>query len=350
MKPSELAEYFNIVIENHGNVLVVGKPGIGKTEICKQSIEKFKLEHPDKTVYFAIWHPVVDDPTTFKGMPFPDEERTFTKWLPYGKIFELQKCKADYIIIVVDDLGQVGEQVQKPLMQLFLEKSIDGVDIPKHTSFISLTNDRHHAAGVAGILSTIKSRINFGIINLDVDTDDWIKYAIKRSLPAELIAAIKYNPGILDEFEEVKNAGKLRDMINYGNPRTIESMGLRFTEKIPAHLKLEAFSGIAGEVAAIKFLGFIELASQLPVIDFILKYPDTANIPDNESAMYTLCVTLAMKANENNFESIYKYAQRFSSREYQALIVKTITDKEESLINTGVFIKWTSSLSDLFTS
>ena len=200
MKPSELAEYLPIAIEHRWNTLIIGKPGIGKTDIVKQCCEKFNSSNNLK---LFIWHPVVHDPTTYKGLPFPDENRTFTKWLPYGGIHDLINCKADHIVVFIDDLGQSNEQVQKPLMQLMLEKEIDGLRIPDNVVFIAATNRREDKAGVSGILEPVKSRFDGGLIVLVVDTEDWVKWAIRHKMPTPLIAFIRFRPNLLDDFKPI---------------------------------------------------------------------------------------------------------------------------------------------------
>uniref|UniRef100_A0A6H1ZC27 Putative ATPase domain containing protein n=1 Tax=viral metagenome TaxID=1070528 RepID=A0A6H1ZC27_9ZZZZ len=337
MKPSELSIYLEFAIVHTFNVLIVSKPGTGKTEITKNACEAFRNGN---SLAVFLWHPVVHDPTNYKGLPFPDNTHTFTKWLPYGGIWDLINAKEDYIVVIIDDLGQAIDAVQKPLMQLLLEKQIDGLLIPNRVVFIALTNRREDKAGVQGILEPVKSRFKGGIIHLEVDTEDWVKWAIINQMPTVLTAFIRFRPELLDNFKPTK------DMVNSPCPRTVAAVGETYNKGIPAGLEFEVFSGIAGKGFASEFMAFLDMYRTLPDIKFVLMNPKSADVPTEPSTLYAVCGALAENASENNFDNVVEYTNRLPS-EFQVLLIKDATNRKKELVNTNAFIKWTSDHSDV---
>ena len=65
MKPTELSDYLSFAIANNFPTLITGKPGIGKSDIVSQAAKVADTK-------LIISHPVVSDPTDYKGLPFPN--------------------------------------------------------------------------------------------------------------------------------------------------------------------------------------------------------------------------------------------------------------------------------------
>ncbi|MBK7652491.1 MAG: hypothetical protein IPJ20_19610 [Flammeovirgaceae bacterium] len=80
MRPTQLIEFLQYALPLKENVLLVGPPGVGKTDIVKQAVAKIGYD-------LIITHPVISEPTDYKGLPFPmGDEAVF---LPYGQLKNL---------------------------------------------------------------------------------------------------------------------------------------------------------------------------------------------------------------------------------------------------------------------
>ena len=76
MKATKLIKVLAKAIEAGEPVLIKGAPGIGKSDIVKQACKLVGAK-------LIVAHPVVSDPTDFKGMPaIVDGVATF---LPFGE-------------------------------------------------------------------------------------------------------------------------------------------------------------------------------------------------------------------------------------------------------------------------
>jgi MoxR-like ATPase len=210
MRAKQLKEAVKFAIKNKHPLLIKGAPGIGKTDIVTQACRETKTE-------LIISHPVVSDPTDFKGLPFPVKGQMKATFLPFGdllKLIDADKPTAFFL----DDLGQATASVQAAAMQLLLARRINGHKVSDQVVFLAATNRRQDRAAVQGILEPVKSRFS-AIVELEVVNDDWVDWAIAQQMPVELIAFIRFRPQLLHDFKPTA------DISNTPNPRTVAAVG-----------------------------------------------------------------------------------------------------------------------------
>ena len=127
MSPSSLAKVISMAIRNRRPLLIKGAPGIGKSDIVAQACNEAWAK-------LIIEHPVVSDPTDFKGLPFPSADGQSAHFLPFGSLLEILKYddetkekEREVIVYFIDDLGQAPPAVQAAAMQLILARRINGL-------------------------------------------------------------------------------------------------------------------------------------------------------------------------------------------------------------------------------
>lgn len=329
MKPSHLTEYLTYAIGNHYPVLVTGAPGIGKSDIADQACTNLNVK-------LILSHPVVADPTDYKGLPFPRKDGKAADFLPYGDLEKLINAKEETVFFI-DDMGQASTSVQAACMQLILARTINGHKVSDKVTFLAATNRKQDRAGVSGLIEPVKRR--FFIQELEVDWKDWISWAVINNMPEELIAFIAFQPDLLN------NPTPTTDIVNTHCPRTIANVGKQQNTKCPAHLFKDAVKGAAGEIFATQYIAFLELFDQLPTVDSVVADPSDAKIPPNTGSMYAFTVSLAKRMTESNITAISKYLYRFPP-ELNVCCMKMATTRDAELQNTGAFIQWTKNMKD----
>src|ERR1700692_3879984 len=224
-------------IPAHEPILITGAPGIGKTDIVLQAAVEANAES-------VIMHPVVSDPTDFKGMPWVlNDEATF---LPFGDLQKLISAKK-LTMCFIDDIGQASPAVQAAVMQLLLARQVNGHKISKHVVFVAATNRRTDRAGVSGILEPVKSRFTT-IVELGVHVDDWCQWAASANLAPEVIAFIRFLPALLSDF-------KARAALhNSPSPRTWSAVSRLLALGTSKDLQIPQYSGAVGEGAGGEFV------------------------------------------------------------------------------------------------
>jgi hypothetical protein len=326
--PSQLAQLLKFNIENRFPTMVVGPPGVGKTQIVKQGVAKLTAEGKDHD--FLIRHPVVDDPVDYKGLPNVQDGKA--KFLPFGDLEALINPPKP-LVVLLDDLGTANASVQAAAMQLILERRINNHKISDNVIFIAATNRHTDRAGVSGILEPVKSRF-YTIVELQVSVKEWIEWAMLEDMPSELIAFVRFRPNFLeDEFvpsKEIKNSPC---------PRTLAHVGEMMMAGLPKELERPVFEGAAGEAFASEFERFLLVARELPSPEEIFHNPRKAKVPTEISSQYALCGALAHAVEAKTFGAMNAYIERLPE-ELQVMTIRDVITRKSNLTVTPDFKEW----------
>jgi hypothetical protein len=323
MKPKALAEYLQFAIQNQFPILITGQPGIGKSDIGGQAADQAGAN-------LILSHPVVSDPTDYKGLPFPNDDHTAAKFLPFGDLQQIIEAK-EPTVFFLDDLGQAPVSVQAACMQLLLARRINGHIIGPHVTFIAATNRKQDKAAVNTMPEPVKSR--FTIIELQVDSNDWADWALDNNMPIELIAFIRFRPDLLDNFIPSK------DLVNSASPRSVTNVGRQQAAGLPRKFEYEVFKGAAGEAFASEYIGFLKMHRDLPTLDEIILNPQKAPVPKDPCALYAISAGLGKEMNDQSIGTICIYLDRLPPEISIACMQDAVTRKR-SITKNAAFIKW----------
>lgn len=324
MRPNHIKQSLEFLLRIKANCLLVGKPGIGKTSMIEAACKSLNYE-------LITSHPVVSDPTDYKGLPFAVDGKA--RFLPYGDLEKLIHANRPTVFFL-DDLGQSSVAVQSACMQLLLARHIGEHKVSDHVRFVAATNRKSDKAGVSGILEPVKSRFK-AILDVEVHVDDWISWGISNNMPTELMAFIRYRPNLLMEAEHSK------DIKNTVSPRTLAAVGSLQNAGIPSGLAYELYSGAAGEGFATEYNGFLNLYLNLPDIDLILKNPGSVAVPGDIGSQYALMGALAARANLSTMDAILKFLERVPE-EMGVVCMADAFKRDNTIAQNPGFIKWAS--------
>ena len=320
-------------IVNGMNCLIVGSPGIGKSEI---------VESVTKKLGYDLWltQPVTSDPIDYKGIPYVKNGKA-----EYLLDSHLQRLiDADRpMVAFADDIGQAPAGVQAALMQLIQARRLNGKEISKHVTWVAATNRRQDGSGVTGILEALKSRFR-PIVELEPDLTSWTDWALNNNMPAELIAFLRFRPDLLNA-----PAGKRADMANFPCPRTICAVGTWMnTGCMEPSIAAPIIAGCVGDGFAHEFLTFLDVWKELPSLTAIVLNPTTTPVPPSNkpSAMYAIAGMLAKNASEDNFEALTIYSNRLPT-EFGVLFMKDAIRQHPEVCNTKAFLDWSIKHSDV---
>ena len=325
MNPCDAKAALAAMIEARLPALLVGAPGVGKSDIVGQAAHAAGAE-------MILSHPAVSDPTDAKGLPWPDKDSETATFLPFGELARALRASRPTVWFL-DDLGQATPAVQASFMQLVLARRIDGHALPDCVSFVAATNRRGDRAGVAGILEPVKSRFAT-ILEIEPDLDSWCAWAYGAGVPGELIAFLRFRPELLHKFEPTL------EIVNSPCPRTWANVGKLLGAGLPEGLEYACVRGAVGEAAAVEFVSFLKVWRELPNPDAVLLDPGAARIPAEPSALYAICVALAKRASPTNFGRIAKYATRMNDAahgEFAALLLRDAVRQCPDIQSTADF-------------
>lgn len=278
------------------SVLLRGKPGIGKTEVIKETAKEMGFD-------LIMFHPAISEPVDFKGYPMAYERngRRICDFLPDSHLEKLI-IATEPTVADVEDVGQSPASVQAALMQLIQERRINGHRLSEHVVFAGTTNDTTHMAGVMGFIEPFKGRWGT-IVELEAGLEDWCAWANGANMPPILIAFLRTRPGLLHDFKPSKTLERSPD------PRSWEKVGRWINLGIN---DLDVHEGCVGKGAASELQKFILLAENAPSLDNIIANPETAPVPDHPSMQHLVVSGLARRADKGNIERVAKYLERMS--------------------------------------
>jgi hypothetical protein len=324
IRPSQLRALLARTLPAREPVLITGAPGIGKSDIVAQACTEANAD-------CVIMHPVVSDPTDFKGLPWvTDGGATF---LPFGELQTLINTKS-LTACFLDDLGQATPAVQAAAMQLILARRVNGHKVSSHVVFLAATNRRSDRAGVQGILEPVKSRFTT-IVELAPHLDDWCTWAASAGIAPEVIAFLRFRPALLSDFKP--NA----DMTNSPSPRTWGAISRALALQLPRDLQVPTFEGAVGPAAALEFTAFLRIWADMVSPDVVLTAPDTAPIPTEPSALYAIATAIATRVQNASMTRYCRYLDRLiaaSKAEFAACSMKTAIARDPKLANTPGYI------------
>lgn len=329
MYAKQLGTLLEFMFKQNLPVLVKGSPGIGKSDIVAQAAKSLGWE-------LIISHPVVADPTDYKGLPFVVGGNA--EFLPFGDLRKLLDTKTP-LIYFLDDLGQATPAVQSAVMQLLLARQINGHKISPLVTFVAATNGRADKANVSGILEPVKSRFA-SIVELEVKTSDWLEWAWKNGMPHELTSFIEFKPDLLHNFKAT------RDIENSPSPRTVAFVGKMVNAGLPSGMEFEIIKGAAGEGFAHEYLAFVKCYMDLPTVSEILKNPTGARLPSSVGGRYAITGALTDAVDKTNIEFIIKYLQRLGN-ELTVAALRNCALRKPEVSTTKVFIDWAIANSSL---
>lgn len=353
----QLYDFLTLVaIPNGYPILITGAPGTGKTDLAT------KAAHYCQNDFMSL-HPVVSDPTDFKGIPgiipATADSPASAEFFPTTELRRLMTATRP-LVCLIDDIGQAPAATQAAVMQLLLARQINGHKISDNVTFLAATNRRQDRAGVTGILEPVKSRF-YSIVELVVNPDDWCRWALQQpNFPVEVIQFIRFRPAMLHDFQPSA------DLVNTPSPRTVHNVARLLTAGLPKDLEYPVIAGAAGSAFASEFLSFLKIFRTLPNPDAVLLDPKNHEMPTDPATLYALTGALARKATPNNFDSLTTIADRLTNElsahggaEFSVVLVKDCleitTPRDENgnakgpspLTATKAFIQWATNHADL---
>jgi len=323
MKIQELKKILPIALKDGKMpVLMLGSPGIGKSEIINQIGDDLGYDVMVETACTA-------DPCDYKGLPAYSETGG-AAFFPYGNLLRMINAVKP-LIVFFDDLGWAPPSVINAVCHLIQAREINGHKISDHVRFIAASNRRKDNSNVTGLSKALTSRFSL-IVEFECDAESWITWAFTKNLSPEIISFITRFPDKLCNFDPAN-----KEIEAFACPRSIYALSKWLQAGV---IDFEVFKGVVGPAFAADFLAFYKIYKGLGDLpEKALKDPHNARIPDEIDIRYALLIILSFKAKEDNIDNLFIYLSRLPE-EFQAFAVKCIVTKNKKLEETTAMINW----------
>ena len=253
--------------------LVVGESGIGKTALAK------KLAKDND------WSLVVIDGNLLKegeigGLPTVESyisedsngnkiEKKTTIYAVHNKLREIDEeiSKGKTVLLFIDEINRCEHTVQQELMNLILNREINGYKLPQNVKILAAMNPSSKYGSdfdyqVVDMDAAQENR--FVWLNMEPYFNQWIKWAISANIEPKVIEFISTFPEYLNKVNE--------DDVR-ATPRSYERVSKSYSvykeqiDTIPRNVFLNVIKGNVGKVIAEEFVSFVE-ANREPLISF----------------------------------------------------------------------------------
>lgn len=280
--PNNAVNAIKVAIAVKRPIMLHGAPGIGKSDIV-HSIGK-QLNRPVIDIRLALY-----DPSDLKGFPYFDPSTESMKWAPSS---ELPKDPNSNAIIFLDELVSAPPSVQAAAYQLVLNRKIGEYNLPEGVDIVAAGNRASDRGVVYKMPAPLANR--FLHLELKVDVDEWIDWAINKGLHKDVVGYISHMKQDLFTFDSKSNTHA------FATPRTWEftSQILSMENEIGEETALDLISGTIGDGLALKHSAYRKSAAKLPkamdVLEGKVKTVETKEV----GALYSLVISLAYELRE----------------------------------------------------
>ena len=253
--------------------LVVGESGIGKTALAKEVAHKNE------------WSLVVIDGNLLKegeigGLPTVESykmidatgsqvEKKMTVYAVHHKLREIdeQIAQGKKVLLFIDEINRCEHSVQQELMNLILNREINGYRLHHHVNILAAMNPSSKYGSdfdyqVVDMDTAQENR--FVWLNMESDHEQWINWAVNAGIEPKVIEFISTFP----EYLNKKNEDDIR-----ATPRSYERISKSYQvykaqkEELPRAIFLNVVRGNVGKMIAEEFMSFVESNCQ-PLISY----------------------------------------------------------------------------------
>jgi len=326
VRPQQLASILRHLLPAGLAPLLVGPPGIGKTDLVRQAAEQLGYR-------CVCSHPATSDPTDFRGLPIVvDGQAEFS---PFGQLRAL--CSADAPTVwFIDDLGQAPTSVQAALMHLIHPEGrrLNDVQLSPHVRIVAATNRPRDGAGVRGLLTPVLSRFHT-ILSIVPDLDSWCQWAFTEGLdpliPGFLLYTRDEGPMQTEEGSLFYTPHPPMEIKAFPSPRT-----WAHAAQILAAMPKETgdgqlfpiLAGSIGEAATAAFLSFRATHRDLPDLAEIVARPQAVPLPSDPAIVYLTLTAICRRLDRASAGAFVTYVRRLA-REMAALFLTILPDDKK---------------------
>lgn len=332
MKSSLLVKSIIKAYNDRQPVLLLGAPGVGKSGLVYSVKAMLGMIFPGfdiADVRMALYQPV-----DVKGMPVVDLKEMLAKWTKPDFFRKLKPGTCG--IIFLDEITAARPEVQAALYELIYDRRIGEYEIPEGWSIVAAGNRVGDRAVAYQISTALASR--FLQLDFDVDSEEWIGWAISNGVHETVISYIRKRPTMLHNFDPQNKARA------FACPRTVEKVSNAIKSGLDADIEFDYIAGLTGEAWSTEFVGYKRIMMNMIDPDDVIADPTGVPVQDM-NMQYALAISLARLADRSNIAPILIYADRMAP-DYGVLLVKVMTDRDANLKKTAAFIKWSAAHKD----
>ena len=264
----EMAARATIEKKLHRSLKVLGPTGIGKSEVVHQIAKSYGMGVID--IRLLLW-----SLTDLKGIPYPDDTHTYTKWLINDVLPRPDRDGNDGILLL-EELDDAPKTVRAAAYQLTLDRKLGNYELGDGWYIIATSNREQDGGAYTAPLAPLNDR--FEIHEVEPDFLTWRDYAIKVGFSPLIIAYLSANQTALFTFRPEETAD-----IVFATPRSWAAVSDLLDSGLEGDVLRAKTEANVGASEAAGFFKYLNNAKLLPNIEAVLS---GAYIDGNTDAPY----------------------------------------------------------------
>lgn len=247
IRPVELCNIISKVAVKGGlPVMIWGAPGIGKSQIVRESARELQMEMLDLRLNYY-------EESDFLGIPMRTERGM--EFVKYAKF-----PKNGSGIWFLDELTHARTSTQGLVFQLINDGRIEDYLVPEGwRHFVAASNLPSHGSISNQMPSGLASRFTGGHYELVPDIDDWSSWALRHGIDDRIISFLQY----MERTDE--KPWLYRDDGEFLLTPRLWATGVNLAVKeLDDDLRSTAIMGMLGEDRGMEFIHYLHLMNEMP--------------------------------------------------------------------------------------
>lgn len=319
-----------------------GPPGVGKSDAIYQIAERVATLTGKKTHVTDV-RVLLFSPVDLRGIPVPDENREFAKWL-MPQIFNLDKSEEIINFLFLDELSAAPQSVQAAAYQITLNRCVGEHKLPDNTIIIAAGNRTTDRSVAFKMPNALANRLMH--YEIDVDFNAWSKWAIKNDIHPLVLGFLAFNNSkLIDEEVPI-------DSVAFPTPRSwaFVSQILKVVSDTNIDKQFNKVAACIGIGTATEFWGYCKVYRKLPSVDDILSGKNV-EYPKAPDVLHALVASLSTRIvrelaeetlTDDMLSNMCLYVSRFPM-DYLVLLYKNVLGAEkmkQRLMLVPEFVNW----------
>lgn len=323
--------------------LILGAPGIGKTETISQVFAD------ESKYYVESFTGSEKNPTDLSGILVPDLKTKKSVYLIPELASNLNNTIKEKLqpVLVIDELPTAEPAVAANMLELINHCKAGPHSIPDSTTRIALGNAPEHAPDIFHLSPVMGNRMS--IVNY---TGPSLSEYLEHANPHPAITGLlRTTPDLLLDY----------DPTNFSNPTprswsllskmltAIETLDSTNDNALNTPLAITQCASLVGDHAAAEMQSYLIWFSKLPKISDIIREPKATPIPSELPAQYMLASLLAKRLPVDK-PKIMTQAYAFMSRmptEVALITVKALVKRDPAQLNHPSAEQYINALADI---
>ena len=261
----EMAARATIEKKLRRSLKVVGPTGIGKSEVVHQIAKSYNMKVID--IRLLLW-----SLTDLKGIPYPDDSNTYTRWLINDVLPRPERDGLEGILLL-EELDDAPKTVRAAAYQLTLDRKLGSYTLGDGWFIIATSNREQDGGAYSAPLAPLNDR--FEIHEVEPDFTTWRDYAVKSSFSPLIIAYLSANQKAMYTFNPEETAE-----IVFATPRSWAAVSDLLASDIKGEVLKTKTQANIGAAEAAGFFKYIKNTKLLPNIEAVLNGEYQSNDSD----------------------------------------------------------------------